>query len=126
MTSQDKPTLYDALVAAGCEVDNHESDLYVRLTVESRAILNQYPDYAQVQLFHSGRDGQLWIDVPFAFSPWWRARQQRNYDTTPEERMRVVLDLLGYGLKHQDWSVVREVHDRVKFYSCGGEDGRDA
>ena len=33
----DLPELYDALVAAGCEIDNHESDLYVRATPQARA-----------------------------------------------------------------------------------------
>lgn len=32
-------TLYEALTAAGCEIDHHESDLYVRVTPDSTRIV---------------------------------------------------------------------------------------
>jgi hypothetical protein len=35
-------SLYRRLLEAGCEIDNHESDLYVRDTPEARAIIAQY------------------------------------------------------------------------------------
>src|ERR1051326_6445092 len=40
-------TIYEQLRRAGCEMDSHEPDLYVKLTPLSSAILNcnfQYPD----------------------------------------------------------------------------------
>jgi len=71
--------LYDALVAAGVPVDHHESDLYFRATPEAWAIYNtvraamNYIGCAATTFF-SQVDGKLWVDVPFAYSPWWRRR----------------------------------------------------
>jgi hypothetical protein len=65
-------SLYDDLRAAGCELDNHESDLYVKDTAEARAILARHQRSGK--RFTSQIDGRLWLDVPFAFAPWWRER----------------------------------------------------
>ena len=69
-------TLYAALVAAGCEIDNHESDLYVRTTPEAMAIIRAKsgPMRSTIKTFHSQVDGKMWLDIPFAFQPWWDAR----------------------------------------------------
>jgi hypothetical protein len=60
-------TIYEQLRRAGCEMDSHEPDLYVKLTPLSSAILNcnfQYPD-----VFVSDRDGTLWYEIPFGYEP---------------------------------------------------------
>jgi hypothetical protein len=71
--------LYDRLVAAGCEVDNHESDLYVRDTPEARRVIEGF----EVQFYNDGLTqyrfihqvtGEPWLDLPFMYSPWWRKR----------------------------------------------------
>jgi hypothetical protein len=71
-------TLYQELVAAGCQIDNHESDLYVRVTPESRAIVERWcwirKLYAGTTLFRSNTDGAMWWDVPFAYDPFWNDR----------------------------------------------------
>ena len=70
-------TLYDELLAAGCELSHHESDLYVKADRVSRAIiaaaradrrLATYPT-----LFRAS-DGAMWFDAAFAWSPFWRRR----------------------------------------------------
>jgi len=76
-------TLYQELIAAGCQIDNHESDLYVKVTPESCAILKSwllrlgYTDRrgAGVKTFRSRVDGELWFDVPFAYRPFWERKR---------------------------------------------------
>lgn len=65
-------SLYTALKAAGCEIDNHESDLYIRCTPEACKIMERFEKRGTP--FTSNIDGKLWFDVPFMFEPWWTAR----------------------------------------------------
>ena len=65
-------TIYQALKDAGVETDNHESDLYAKDTDVSREIMKEYPH--TFSGFLNQRDGQMWLDIPFAFDPWWEAR----------------------------------------------------
>ena len=68
-------TLYDELVERGCRIDNHESDLYVKSTKEALEVIARYPSEKKMaRFFRSQLDETLWIDVPFAFLPWWRNR----------------------------------------------------
>lgn len=71
----EKPSLYAALVAAGCKVDNHESDLYVQMSPESSRILREYR--VAWEMFVSQVDGKAWVNVPFIFDPFWERRQNR-------------------------------------------------
>ena len=72
-------SLYSDLIAAGVQVDNHESDLYFPATEKTRAILERYPlAFSIHETFINQRPpnvGERWIDVPFAFEPWWTKRQ---------------------------------------------------
>lgn len=68
-------TLYEELVAAGCEVGNHESDLHVKCSEKSEAIIlyhcllpGSYLTYSQ---FRSNIDNSRWYEVPFAYDPFW-------------------------------------------------------
>jgi hypothetical protein len=67
-------SLYETLKAAGCEVDNHESDLHVKATATATLILKRFPEWRGVSSFCSRLDGALWYDVPFAYQPWWDGR----------------------------------------------------
>ena len=71
-------TLYQDLMDAGIEVANHESDLYFPDTEPARTILAKYPREADIATrFTNSRPpnvGERWVDVPFAFLPWWKAR----------------------------------------------------
>ncbi len=62
-------TLYEELVAAGCEIENHESDLYVVVSEAALSILAGYEFRSTLSFFAS--EGRRWVDVPFAFDPFW-------------------------------------------------------
>ena len=71
-------TLYQALVAAGVPVDHHESDLYCQATKAALDILKRFPvQRGNARTFVHRQLAQLWIDVPFAYDPWWEARATR-------------------------------------------------
>jgi len=58
----------------------HESDLYFPATEQARAILEKHPaQFAIHETFINQRPpnvGERWIDVPFAFEPWWTRRME--------------------------------------------------
>ena len=67
--------LYQVLKDAGAELDSHESDLYAKATPEVLAIVEASGwSYSR---FISQIDGQQWLDLPFAFYPWWENRQAK-------------------------------------------------
>lgn len=79
MRTVSEPTVYQELIAAGCEVDHHESDLYVKATPEARKILRKHDKSesatSPLNLRAFISEGALWFDVPFRYDPWWEARQ---------------------------------------------------
>ena len=64
--------LYSQLTILGADMDSHESDLYVRATPEALATVRA--SGRSYSLFRSELDGRMWIDVPFAYLPWWERR----------------------------------------------------
>ena len=65
--------LYDSLIEASCEIDHHESTLYVKVTPESTEIVNaayHRGDISTVSTFRSQIDGCMWYDVPFGYKPF--------------------------------------------------------
>ena len=71
-------SLYQALTVAGCEIDHHESDLYVKLTPTALAVIRTFPgmyDEGSRFMFRSKVDGKMWLDFPFAYEPFWAAKQ---------------------------------------------------
>jgi hypothetical protein len=79
--------LYDRLKDAGCELDSHESDLYVKKTPEAVSIINQFQqeknNYWNLSAF-TGNDGEQWLEVPFGYSPWWDAKAGSEEGYMPE------------------------------------------
>lgn len=69
--------IYTALLDAGVQLDNHESDLYAKVSDTSRAIIKTYYDTYTIRTFRSEIDGELWYDIPFAFLPFWERRSAR-------------------------------------------------
>lgn len=63
---------YQELVNAGCEIDNHESDLQVKWSPEAERIVKE-SGWAN-EVFTSNIDGSKWIEVIYAYNPWWEAR----------------------------------------------------
>jgi len=69
--------LYDELVEADIPTDSHESDLYVLDVPAARKILEKYPTHRKnATRFKDRRDGKIWIDVPFAYAPFWRKKRR--------------------------------------------------
>jgi hypothetical protein len=67
-------TIYDQMKAAGVQISNHESDLYVPVNPISTAIVNAYEFKSNVTIFTSNSDKKPWYDIPFAYSPFWRSK----------------------------------------------------
>lgn len=67
-------TIYARLRVAGCEIDYHESDLYVRNTEQARHVIKQFEDEGGrvAREPFQGTDGLAWIDIPFMYVPRWR------------------------------------------------------
>jgi len=68
-------SLYTELVAAGCQIDHHESDLYVKVTPDSRRIIERHRmagELPHLSLFKSPKGGSMWWDAPFAYDPFWQ------------------------------------------------------
>ena len=70
-----KQSLYAAMVAVmdEREIDSHESDLYVKITPASIAILKLFDVVTATTFMHQTRKEQ-WFDIPFMFDPWWEKK----------------------------------------------------
>ena len=66
--------IYEQLKQANIPLDNHESDLYAKVTQESQAILQSYKFKSNVHTFRNQVDNALWFDIPFAYSPYWESK----------------------------------------------------
>ena len=72
-------TLFQTIQAAGIPFGNHASDLYFQKTPESMAILAQFPEHkVNSSLFLHQTTRETWIDVPFAFDPFWESKLKRH------------------------------------------------
>lgn len=65
--------IYKELKDAGAEIDSHESDLYVKLTLNAIKVLAKYK--GRVVPFISEIDDQCWTKLPFQFTPFWEKKQ---------------------------------------------------
>lgn len=69
--------IYERAVTQGLERDHHESDLYLKVTTDSQALVRQYKFRANVTTFVSQIDRCLWYDIPFAYQPFWNRAAKR-------------------------------------------------
>lgn len=63
-------TIQDDMLAAGIEIDHHESDLYVPDTPEARAILARHNVKVNAwcaTTFICRKTGEPYLDIPFAY-----------------------------------------------------------
>ena len=67
--------IYEKALAAlpASDIDHHETDLYLRKTPASEALIREYEFAANVTIFHDNIDGDIWYDIPFAYTPTWEA-----------------------------------------------------
>tara|TARA_Y100000310_G_C20258755_1_gene612635 strand:- start:390 stop:614 length:225 start_codon:yes stop_codon:yes gene_type:complete len=66
--------IYDEIKATGAEIDCHESDLYARATPEVMAIIDRRKKAGEIvnaSRFTSEIDGTGWVDIAFAYRPFW-------------------------------------------------------
>jgi hypothetical protein len=68
--------LFEKVKAAGIQYSNHESDLYIPVNEETKKLLADFPYKENVTTFRSNIDHKLWYDIPFAYRPWWEARNR--------------------------------------------------
>ena len=74
------PSLYEDVIALGIQHASHESDLYLPCTQEVIELLAKHGkkiDGWNVQRFANQVEGGTWLDVPFAYKPYWDARSTR-------------------------------------------------
>ena len=64
-------TIHAALaqVLKPSEIDHRATDLYCKVTPESRALVAQLPQIGLVETFRDQITGELWFDIPFCYSP---------------------------------------------------------
>lgn len=68
-------SIYSEVKANGGYISNHESDLYIEMNDENKAILARYPLQKQnARGFRNLVTGKMCYDVPFAFDPFWESR----------------------------------------------------
>lgn len=76
-------------VLPASDLDHHETDLYIKVSEASVALVASYDFRGNVEKFRSPLDGCLWFDVPFAYTPAWveklqqRPREDVTRDNTP-------------------------------------------
>ena len=63
-------TLYRAVRARSIPFDHHESDLYVPDTPATRGLARVYGH--RFTTFLHAVNGERWLDVPFAYDPWFQ------------------------------------------------------
>ena len=73
-------SLYTDIVAAGVPYDHHESDLYIPMTDQTNELVAYHLErgLAKPTLFRNNKDHTQWIDIPFAYDPYWKSRAKRE------------------------------------------------
>ena len=66
-------TIYEKAVSTlpASDIDHHASDLYLKYSAESSALVAGYEFKSQVSVFVSPLDHCKWFEIPFAFLPYW-------------------------------------------------------
>lgn len=57
------------------EIDHWQSDLYLKVTPESKRLVNSYEYRANVTVFHDEIEHRPWFDIPFEYKPFWDEKQ---------------------------------------------------
>ena len=69
-------SIYQQMIKTGVPISNHSSDLYVKVTPATKAIIETYELKQSVSIFRSLLDKEEWYDIPFAFDPWWESKMK--------------------------------------------------
>lgn len=65
--------LYDKAVELGIPMGHWVSDLHLKITPESTALIQDYQFRKDVSSFTSNIDKTRWYDIPFGYKPFWDA-----------------------------------------------------
>lgn len=68
--------LYDELVKEGFTLDHHESDLYIKDSPLARELVEKHG--LKYTCFIDDIEHQRWLDVPFAYAPFWREKNKHG------------------------------------------------
>lgn len=71
-------------VLPASDIDHHETDLYLKVSEASSALVAAYDFRGNVEKFRSPLDGCLWFDIPFAYTPAWIEHARKNYKSIEE------------------------------------------
>ena len=70
-------TIYQTMLESNQKIENHCSDLYVKVTPEATEILNEFKKQGHHKMtsqFMDNIDNELWYDIPLSFDPYWTKR----------------------------------------------------
>ena len=60
------------------DIDHHGSDLYIKKTAASDALVDRLTTKSLLSRFVSPIDCAVWYDLPFCFSPYWDSKEARH------------------------------------------------
>lgn len=71
-------TIFEAACEAlpAYDIDHHESDLYLRVTATSKALISRFQYKHMVKTFTDQIDGVLWYELPFCYDPSITTREE--------------------------------------------------
>lgn len=58
------------------EIDHWQSDLYLKVTPQSKQLVNSYEYRANVKVFRDEVEHRPWFDIPFEYKPWWDEKEK--------------------------------------------------
>ena len=68
-------SIYTKAKALGIETAHHESDLYLPVNDQTRALVKEHrATGGSASTFVCNIDKKLWYDIPFHYDPWWEER----------------------------------------------------
>lgn len=74
----DLTSLYQKFSKAQIEIDNHETDLYVKDNNETRKIIEEYEKERSVSVyfetFKDQKNHETWLDIPFGYVFKWKEK----------------------------------------------------
>lgn len=81
MTTHD---IYSIVIAENIPHASHYSDLYIPVTPRTTQIVHDHAKalktkgLGMVKTFKNQVEGGLWYDIPFAYTPYWDAKQKKG------------------------------------------------
>jgi len=62
-------SIYEKMKQLDVEINSWQSDMYVPVTPETKAVVEKYEFKQNVSTFRS--EGKFWYDIPFSYNPFW-------------------------------------------------------